>query len=277
MRWILGIDEHDRSRGATEVAAWLHEHGPTPDQHEGFAVHVVEGHRVAQLPERARGDLLAATKVRIEDALVAHGARPAIAEVFVDVDALPESALERYADVMAGDVLLVGRIGTREVQSVTRLGRVARRLLRTLPRAVAVVPPDLQRTAIGAGAVVLATDLGSASVGAGAIARRLAASIGRELVVVHVDSTPGPELADVVGWTRHQSLEPARVRLAHGDVLDRVLEIADDEHAPFIVCGSRLLSASERIFTSSIGTDLARVAERPVLVVPPGPTRAASR
>jgi nucleotide-binding universal stress UspA family protein len=269
MRWILGIDEHDRSRGATEVAAWLHEHSRAPDEHQAFAVHVVDGHRVTQLAEHARGDIVAATKVRIEEALVAHEARGAIAEMFVDVDALPESALEKYADVMAGDILLVGRIGTRDVQTIMRLGRVARRLLRTLPRPVAVVPPDLRRTAIGAGAVVLATDLSPASAGAGTIARRLAASIGRELVVVHVGSTPGPELADVVGWTRNQSLEPARVRLVHGDVLDRVLEIADEEHAPFIVCGSRMLSARERVLTSSIGTDLARVAQRAVVVVPP--------
>jgi nucleotide-binding universal stress UspA family protein len=35
-----------------------------------------------------------------------------------------------------------------------------------------------------------------------------------------------------------------------------------------LVVGSRQLSLAERIFSSSVGSDLARLADRPVLVVP---------
>jgi nucleotide-binding universal stress UspA family protein len=35
-----------------------------------------------------------------------------------------------------------------------------------------------------------------------------------------------------------------------------------------IVCGSRRLAVVDRLFTASVGTDLARVSDRPVLVVP---------
>ncbi len=280
MRWIVGIDERDTSRGALELAVWLREHARAPHQQELFGVHVVDDHFRTPVSADVRAQLVASAAAATERGLATLGTPSPLAELHVELDAPVEDVLERYADVLAADVLLLGRIGAREVQGVTRLGRVARRLLRTLPRAVAIVPPDLRRASIGNGPVLLATDLGDDSSTAGKLARRLAASIGRDLAIVYVDTMidhprpgadplPHPGLTDLAAWARGQELEPARIRVQHGDVVDKVLAVATEEHAAMIVAGSRRLTLAERIFGASVGTDLARVADRPVLVVPP--------
>ncbi|HWB82308.1 MAG TPA: universal stress protein [Nannocystaceae bacterium] len=274
MRWIVGIDQRDRSRGAIEMAAWLRAHSHAPDEQQLYGLHVLEG-RLDDPDVRAR---LVTDAHRAIDRSIA--APTPLAELHVGDGTAVEESLQRYADVIGAEAMLIGRIGTREIGGITRLGKVARRMLRSSEYPVVVVPPDLQRTAIGAGAIVLATDLGPASASAARFARRLATACERELLVLHVDGaitpaypeltiSPGPELADVIAWARHHELEPTRVRLARGDVVEHVLAVASEEHAPLIVVGSRRLTLGERIFGSSLGTDLARVADRAVAVVPP--------
>lgn len=274
MRWIVGIDQRDRSRGAIEMAAWLRAHSHAPDEQQLYGLHVLEG-EIGDPEVRAR---IVDDARRAIDRSIASPTP--LAELHVGDGSAVEESLQRYADVVGAEAMLIGRIGTREVTGITRLGKVARRMLRSSAYPVVVVPPDLQRTAIGTGAIVLATDLGPASTNAARFARRIATACERELLVLHVDGTippaypeltisPGPELGDVIAWARQHELEPTRVRLARGDVLDHVLSVATEERAPLIVVGSRRLTLGERVFGSSLGTDLARAADRAVAVVPP--------
>ena len=47
-----------------------------------------------------------------------------------------------------------------------------------------------------------------------------------------------------------------------------LLAVANEERASMIVCGSRRLSLAERIFSSSVGTELAAAAPIPVAIIP---------
>lgn len=277
MRWLVGIDQRDRSRGAIEMAAWLRAHSHGPDEQQLYGLHVLEGTTDDPV---VRARVVDDARHAIDRAIATIGVPTPLTELHVGNGGSVEDGLERYADVIGAEAMLIGRIGMREISGVTRLGKVARRMLRNTPYPVVVVPPDLRHTAIGSGAIVLATDLDAASASAARFARRVASATGRELLVVHVDTTiapaqpeltisPGPDLADVIAWARHHELEPTRVRLSRGDVLDQVLAIASEERSPLVVVGSRRLSLGERIFGSSVGTDLARVADRAVAVVPP--------
>jgi nucleotide-binding universal stress UspA family protein len=187
---------------------------------------------------------------------------------------------------MQCDGLLVGRVGRRDGRALLRLGRVARRLLRHLPAPVMVVPPDLPRTDVGRGPLILATDLTHHSANAAATAARLAKELRRGLLVVHVEDVwqstpplvfeglgmvppvPGKKVGDVAAWARAHGLATAEPRLASGGVVESLLALATDEDAPVLICGSRRLDLAERIFVSSTATELARLADRAVLVVP---------
>jgi nucleotide-binding universal stress UspA family protein len=149
-----------------------------------------------------------------------------------------------------------------------------------------VVPPDLLASQLGGGPIVLATDLDKTSIPAARLAAELARRLDRELVALHVDSasydaaTIAPEaiavlgslpqrtLDDVAGWIRANELVSADPLLARGERLGTILSTARAREAAFIVCGSRCLSTTERIFASSTASELARRADRPVLVVP---------
>jgi nucleotide-binding universal stress UspA family protein len=165
-----------------------------------------------------------------------------------------------------------------------RLGQVARRILRGLGHPVIVVPPDLTQGWIDSRAVVVATDLRDDAVAAVRFAGRFAAEAGLDLVVVHVapatsvafdsqqavlhprDEAPPP--AAVERWMTQHGLGQARVRVVRGDVVAAIVDVARQEHAALVVVGSRRLSRVEHLFTSSVGTDLARTCDRAVAIVP---------
>jgi nucleotide-binding universal stress UspA family protein len=178
----------------------------------------------------------------------------------------------------------VGRIAPSTGAVVPRLGQVARRVVRGLGHPVIVVPPDLTQGWIDSRAVVAATDLRDDAVAAVRFAGRLAAETGLELVVVHVapatsvpfdskqavlrprDEAPPP--AEVERWMDLHGLAPARARVVQGDVAAALVDVARHEHAALVVVGSRRLSRVEHLFTSSVGTDLARSCDRAVAIVP---------
>jgi nucleotide-binding universal stress UspA family protein len=197
----------------------------------------------------------------------------------------PEHGLEQALTTDEFDGLVIGRLAATGERRVVRLGRVARRLLRRLPKPLLIAPPDVSSAALGRGPIVLATDLDESSRTAAAFAHRLATELGRELVVVHVDpglvlvptfwgepamvpSQPRRIPADVDDWVKSVGIPGARTRLAEGSLIENVLDIAKREDAPMIVCGSRGLDRFDRIFVSSTGVELARLADRPVAIVP---------
>jgi nucleotide-binding universal stress UspA family protein len=263
------------------MSGWLRAHSAAAPEIVGL--HVLEQH----VRSSVRDDVIDAL-VGAADAALRRvaGSLPGGAPLSAARVVVADVAEDALASVAASvDALIVGRIAPREGMSLVRLGRVARHLLRRVPVPVMVVPPDLRQSAIGSGPIVLATDLGAHSVAAGLLARRLANEIGRPLVIAHVVSDVQPHVlfgpsirpqptgadlaaADIEAWIAANDLAPATAQLVEGDTVERLMELARKHEAPFVVCGSRRLSMVERIFSSSVGMELARHADRGVLVVP---------
>lgn len=287
MRWIVGTDLGERSAGALRMAAWLRDHAVAGKEHELFGVHVIDERLRTMAPEGHAQRIIDGAGQALQRAVDSLGIARSFSELHATLAASPEAGLTAAATTLGVDGAIIGRFAGTYDATLWRLGRVARRLLRELPAPIMVVPPDLASTEIGAGPIVLATDLGDDSIAAGRLARRLATDLDRPLLVVHVDPAltlgasvlgfgiPMPEemhprcVADVERWIEARELGPAVARLLEGDAVDQLLRCARDEQAPLIVCGSRRLGLAERIFSSSVGVDLARHAERAVLVVPP--------
>jgi nucleotide-binding universal stress UspA family protein len=287
-RWIVGIDVRDRCEGAVQFGAWLH--ASSRGALELLGVHAIE---TAELDEGAQllGHTRARERLRLTAEKLIERAEAGAAFVGVEIVDLdrPEVALETALRTERGRGLIVGRRAPGEGDEIIRLGRVTRRLLRRLVAPVFVVPPDLEKEAIGAGPLVVAVTPGEASVGAVKVARSLGEAIGRPRVFVHVV----PVIADYTG--RRESMEAEAVRasprvqaaeekvrawlaaqgaegevrvVGGGEVLTKTVELARQLKAPFIACGSRSLSLVERVFGLSQSSELAAQASGPVLVVP---------
>jgi nucleotide-binding universal stress UspA family protein len=286
MRWMIGLDLGARSRGTLQLAEWLSNATRGDAVQQFVAVHVID----EELQRLLRTDLMEELVLRsgkeLDATIDASSFAPAVIGRRIVTSGSPEHALAAILATDPCDAIVIGRIASgSERTRLVRLGRVARRLLRRLPRPVVVAPPDLTSASLGSGPLLLTTDLGDASRPAAAFAARLAADLGRDIAVVHVDAgyttlptfwgeplvVPAPPRripADVDDWAKSVGLGSAHTLLAEGDLVENVLDIAKRQDAPLIVCGSRGLSTFDRIFTSSAAMDLARLADRPVAVVP---------
>lgn len=282
MRWIVGLDLRPRSQGAIRTARWLAAHRRADVRHRFFGVHVVpQAPRIAirddEIDERCE-----AARALAEAAVAEAGA----ASAFDRIDAVPgapRQALASAASFYDADGLVIGRHGPRDGGTLVRLGTVARQLVRALPAAVMVVPPDHDPTARPEGPVLVATDLAEDAAAAGRFGLRLAQELGVDLLLVHVLETG--QLAAHLGaapqspivqdpeaferWVATYGLGGARTETAVGDPIERVLELAQAHDASLVVCGSHRLTLADRVFQASTGSTLAAYADRPVVVVPP--------
>lgn len=74
--------------------------------------------------------------------------------------------------------------------------------------------------------------------------------------------------AAIESWTTQHGLDGMPLELRVGHVPVELVALARERRATMIVCGSRRLSLIDRLFTSSVGSELAAHADRPVVVVP---------
>lgn len=289
MEWLVGMDLSDRGQGALGYARWLS--GVLPPGADRFVgVHVLEEaelrqllryHHLEELEKRAT----AAAQRVVQTA----GAEQALAEQRVICGRSAEQALADLAHQPGVRALVIGRQARRGERRVVRLGRVARRLLRSLPAPVVVVPPDLQASAVGDGPVLLAAGTDEDASGAAEFAKQVAADLGRPLAVAHVvpgddylaaEMVPSGVAGDffkelradhernLTAWMRAHGLSGVPRHVSEGSVVDRLAQVARHERAPLVVCGSRGLGLGMRLFSSSVATDLAAACEVPVAVVP---------
>lgn len=183
LRWVVGVDLHGRSGGAVAFARWLvaRTGDPVVGTHV-FGEALLDGADpsvdVAQLGKLFDAALAPLRGDASFSDLGLHPARTVI------------EGLAQVADEKQADALVVGRIKRSDREALSRLGRVARRLLRALPRPVVVVPPDLEADRIGDGPIVLATDCTDGSVGAARFATRLGEHLRLPIHVVHVVPLP---------------------------------------------------------------------------------------
>jgi nucleotide-binding universal stress UspA family protein len=277
MKWIVGLDFRPSCVGALEWVQWLRERGGAAQ--EAVAAHVVE------IPPGWVGPMLGAARIE-EDA------RRFLGECGVELDVrvlemmTPVEGLAHAVAVHRADAIAIGRRSTIEGDEIIRLGRVARRLLRRLPAPVAICPADLEPTMLPAGPVLVAIAPAAPSSAAVHFGRALASSLGREVVLGSVLPPAFPTgityvaapayrgedneviRAELTQWLAEQGIGEAPV-VSEGPVVPRLLELASELRACAIVCGSRLLSATDRITHTSIGTTLAGIARIPVIAVPP--------
>ncbi|MDC0721975.1 universal stress protein [Nannocystis bainbridge] len=273
--WIVALDLRDRSRGALAFAGWLGGAGESV-----IGAHVLEPWSRPHVRSEVEADLGRA----VARATHALGCPPP-AQIVTEEAETAEAGLARLAVGAAG--LVVGRVASDPRRALSRLGPVARRLLRQLPAPTVVVPPTL--VAVAAGPILLATDFEPASDEAAVFARGLASRLGRALELVHVGEDfyeEDDEVRDPV-WLRARDAYRAEVALdserwaaAHGLAAtprhlrfgDAVLELADlaeARDAALVVVGSRRLGLPARFFLSSTASALAGLAACPVAVVPP--------
>lgn len=273
--WVVGLDLGERSLGALAFGHWL-----SQDSDHMAGVYVLE----TWMRPYVEADLIGSVHTSVARAAAQlHFSPPARVTVVEAMSA--EDGLARVAEKAAG--LIIGRAARVGEAPLVRLGHVARRLLRTLPGPVVVVPRDL--TAISEGPVLLATDLGETTAAALPFAQRLAARHGLPLELVHVGEPRNQDLIDEFEprwlaareehraaverafdvWMYDNHLGHLRRHVAYGDPATKLAEIAAARHAALVVVGSRRLGAVGRVFLSSTASTLAGAATCPVAVVPP--------
>jgi nucleotide-binding universal stress UspA family protein len=292
--WTLGLDLREGAEGPLVFARWLRDQlGNQPANPNATAtlvpIHVIEQDQLRLLAsadkhDQAIGlaeDALARTLERIGDSVPVDDMR--ILEM-----GSPEDVLASAAE--GTDGLIIGRLAPRGKDRLLRLGGVARRLLRRLPAPTIVVPPDTREQNIGKGPIVLACDANEDSVGAARFALRMAELLGRELILAHVVPMPygwsiGYLPAESVKqvradlraggertlerWASQHGITGLRGVVTEGIVTEELGRLAKSEDALMLVTGSRKLNAIERLFVTSVGSELCASAPCPVAVVPP--------
>lgn len=290
MRWIIGVDLKGRGRGALAWCQYVAQHTRAADDDRFEAIHVLEERDVRPFSSHVSlGEIERVAREAMNDAVKGSLGAAHIDAIELVHEGTADEALARKISDSADAVLVVGRKAPAAGTGWVRLGRVARRLVRSLPAPVVVVPPDLDPADLGEGPILLATSLNDDSVGAAELAKRLARRWNRRIIVAHVvpgidDDPPhfvpaatrhqllaqlrldGQHGLEV--WMRQQGLEKSDAAVATGDVIERIEGIAREEKVALIVVGSRKLSTGARLYTSSIGSDLAGSAPVPVAVVP---------
>ncbi len=286
MRWILGLDLRPLCAGAVRFANWLA--AGSPPGEECVAVHVLEEqHLFAVLRYHHLDELQQGARASAQAILDAEQAR---ASVEVLQGTAVEHVLESARVGHGADGTIIGRAAGVEGKGVVRLGRSARRILRSAAAPVIVVPPDLLPEALGTGPILALTSLRPDSVDACRFAQALAQRLGRAWALVHVAPVPeefAPPYLPVVSmegmrrdfriqgekalpeWTAAQGLSPDVSEVLQGRILDSALAYARVHGCPLIVAGSERLTALERTLIPSIGSELAASAPVPVAVVPP--------
>ena len=289
MRWIVGLDLRPTGLGAIQMVRWMSEHAAEGHEPRFVGVHVIPRSARAAVREDVVDELCGKAADKAREVLSELGVLDAFERVEAVSGSDPDETLEAATRYYDADGLIIGRHGPREQESLVRLGKIARRLIRKLPAALMVVPPEIRPEDVGSGPVIAATDLGQSSIAAARFGLAFARDFSRDLTVMHaragrhhavseldLDLTPlleQPEPAEEPGalerWMLTYGLGGATERVEYGDPVRAMARLAESEDATLLVVGSRHLSLSERLFVASTGTDLARETKGPVLIVPP--------
>lgn len=279
--WLLGLELSPRSSGALQFTRWLR--GTLNARVLG--VYVNELWLSNLLLDGGASFTLAVRNETVQWLAELGPGEPGspVDEVKVIDEVDAENGLATAARGAPG--LVVGRRVTGD-NTVVRLGRVTRRLLRGLPAPVIVVPPELAIDAF-AGPVVLASDFSDASAAAARFAAAFAQRLGRSLVCVHVGelrqdmpfAEHDPRWNDMRrGWkttTERAASDWARAHcpgtelvVEFGDPAARLVAVAARLGACLLVVGSGRPGMLERIFVGSTASTVAATASSAVAVVP---------
>lgn len=284
----VAVDARGRCKGALEFCAWMQ--AKLQGQWKMTAAHALAPAELqeVQVSDQYR-DIQFLARRAVQKVVESIEGDLEFGEVELLDEAAVEVSLEGFVDKTQAQILVLGRAAPSDEDRFIRLGPVARRLLRSLPCALMVVPPDLRGAAIGEGPVLLPVDGSDSTLNAFRQAQDLAARLGRELVLVHVADSPAlwgyefispatiqsmssdlntTAIRNIERWLQEHALGGHRLVVRQGVVSQEVSLLAQELDACFIVTGSRELSTTERVFVTSVGSELSASANRPVLVVP---------
>jgi nucleotide-binding universal stress UspA family protein len=288
MKWIVGIDPSEGHEGSIQFAAWLKRLGFVAEDQSIEAVHVLPqvGLFAPGMTKDEQAIVHDHAKKHLDEVLQKSLASGAISSLRVLQSETIDVGLGQAQAEAEAEAIAVGRRTPRGESGVVRLGPVARRLLRTLPSTVVVVPPDLGTRGSGQGPVLLATDLEDHSRAAANFAMEMAKRLDRPLAVAHVVPTVSfattylspatlSKLHDETGhidrlrsWCDAQKIETAGPMVLFGEPVREVAKTAMGHDAALVVVGSRRLSLPARAFAHSFSSELAASSWAPVAVVP---------
>jgi nucleotide-binding universal stress UspA family protein len=290
MKWLVGLDLRPSSQGAIRFASWLARNSNAPGHEAVACVHVLkEPFLQSVLRHHDLDDVLKHAEKEAARVVAEAGAADDMREIHIKQADCVETALEDARVECGADGLILGRQAKRASHDVIRLGKVCRKVLRSLEAPAIVVPPDLDAPDIGAGPVIALSKLSRDSESACHLAAKLAAALGRRLLVLHVVPTPEHYGAhylpretlaklrsehqqdgeqELSRWIAARKVGDCDAAVLQGSLVDEVTSHAAKVEACLIVCGSRGLSTAERMLLTSVGSTLAATASLPVAVVP---------
>lgn len=179
------------------------------------------------------------------------------------------------------DIAMLGRRRLGPLDSVL-LGSVGRRLVDTATCPVVLMTEDTDLPEVRSPLIMVGIDGSDDSWNAMQWAAELTKVLGGELVVVHINSTSGPESsADPGDGARHPLLQEAagrlepfgvrsRLVLSWGDPRSALDRVAEQNAADLLVVASRGRGALPKLVVGSVAAYLLRHADRAVAVVPHG-------
>ncbi len=288
MTWIVGLDLHPSGAGAIRFARWLAETSDAVDTLVG--IHVLEeSYMRAALKYHHLDELIEGATAVARKAIDDAGAAAHVGSLDVVQGRSPEESLVAAHTYHHAHGLIMGRQAEKEGRDIFRLGRVARRLLRTLPGPTFVVPPDYD-PAVADGPIVVPVSMGPDCETAARFAATMSQTTNRKLVLVTVVPTPDdyaahylPEAslakmrrdnqseaeAELATWAAANGCQGAECVVVQGGVVSELVKFSRERRACVMVAGSRRLSTFERLLLTSIASELAAMATCPVAVVPP--------
>jgi nucleotide-binding universal stress UspA family protein len=291
-KWAIGVELNEEHLGPLRFASGL---ANARGDDLMLGVHVLPClERLHPMVNQAQAQL---TRDQVAEQVAALLAREGLAEANTRVELIEDDDVERglsQASVRLGvDALIVGRRAKRDEDPLVRLGEVTRRLLRKLPVPILVTPPDFGAPGdpgMGHGPVIVGVDLAEHCKTAIEFAAPIAARLGRPLLLAHGTSVPSWGISYMppagMDQLRAQARKEATTKLREwvdtlelgtvevgthvftGDPARQLLELAHAGDAALLVTGSRMLGPVERLFLSSISSELAAAARCPVAVVP---------
>ncbi|WP_146157240.1 universal stress protein [Enhygromyxa salina] len=288
-KWAIGVELDEDHLGPLRFAAVLARADP---RDVTLGLHVLPSHELLHpLVTHAEA---AQINEKVANRVAGLMAREGLAESQVRVELVEDDEVEHgLAEVsrrLGVDALIVGRRAKRDEDPIVRLGEVTRRLLRKLPVPIIVTPPDFgsaDEPDIGSGPVIVGVDLSEHCDAAVAFANTLAAKLGRPLLLAHgtpafswgVSYIPTASMEQLQAQTREAAADKLRAwalsrgisadqHVFMGDPAKMLLALARSNDAAVLVTGSRLLGPVERLFLSSVSSELAAAARCPVAVVP---------
>ena len=291
MKWILAIDLHGTCAGAVRFASWLRKAVRGAEQEEFVAIQVLEErHLLAVLRYHHLSEVTAGARSAAQALIETEGASDAIRELAVVQGTEANETLAAARRTHGAGGIIIGRAAPTQSHAIVRLGRVARRLLRSSAAPVVVVPPDWQAARRRDGPIVTLTNTDADSIEACGFGAAMAERLGCDFKLLHVASIPedfGAQHIPFISieklrqdyradaeqglsqWIAAQGLERSRGVVVQGRVVESAIDFAEAQRSPILVCGSRRLSAVERTLLASTGAELAALAPVPVAIVPP--------